>query len=72
MLQWDNRFQCWCRQAIKAHERDVLDLDEEAELIKRELDRALQHRVALITSLKHAQWNLSRVAIESRASRGVW
>eukprot|EP00892_Ulva_mutabilis_P009662 jgi/Ulvmu1/7068/UM033_0128.1 len=60
------------RKAIKAEERDVLELEEEAELIKRELHHALRHRTALITSLKDAHWNLTRVAIESRVTRGVW
>lgn len=61
-----------CRKAVKEHAKDVLEVEEEADLIRRELYHALRHRETLITSLKASQWNLSRVAIESRVSRCVW
>lgn len=61
-----------CRKAVREHEKDVLGLDEEADLIKLQLKHALLHREALITSLKEANWNLTRVAIESRVTRCSW
>jgi hypothetical protein len=61
-----------CRREIKRHEKDVLTLEEDIGIIEKELQRCILHRPALIASLKEAKWNLSRVAIESEASRGRW
>jgi hypothetical protein len=61
-----------CRREIKRHEKDVLDLDEDIRIVAKELKRSVRHRTALIESLKRANWNLARVAIESDASRGRW
>lgn len=61
-----------CRREIKRHEKEVLDLNEDVRIVAKELKRSIRHRTALIQSLKQANWNLARVAIESDCSRGRW
>jgi hypothetical protein len=60
------------RKAVKEHQHSVLDLDQELELLKTSLETSKLHRHTLLASLRNADWNMHRVAIEGHAFRGSW
>jgi hypothetical protein len=61
-----------CRKAVKEHRSGVLELDQELELLRSTLETCKLHRATLLASLRSADWNMDRVAIEGHAFRGVW
>jgi hypothetical protein len=50
----------------------VLELDQELELLRSTLETSKLHRATLLASLRNADWNMDRVAIEGHAFRGAW